>query len=38
MKLKGIIKEQTIELLETIAMAEGSEVTIEISESQPKPN
>lgn len=38
MKLKGIIKGQTIELLEPIAMAEGSEVTIEISESQPKPN
>ena len=38
MKLKGIIKGQTIELLEPITMAEGSEVTIEISESQPKPN
>lgn len=38
MKLKGIIKGQTIELLEPIAMAEGSEVTIEISEPQPKPN
>ncbi len=40
MKLKGIIKGQTIELLEPIAIAEGSEVTIEISESElePKPN
>ncbi|MDJ0633703.1 MAG: hypothetical protein QNJ34_11000 [Xenococcaceae cyanobacterium MO_188.B29] len=32
MKLKGIIKGQSIELLEPIAIAEGSEVTIEISE------
>ena len=38
MKLKGIIKGQSIELLEPIAMAEGSEVTIEISEPQPKPD
>ena len=38
MKLKGIIKGQTIELLEPIAIAEGSEVTIEISEPQSKPN
>jgi len=34
MKLKGIIKGQSIELLEPIAIAEGSEVTIEISESE----
>ncbi len=34
MKLKGIIKGQSIELLEPIAMAEGSEVTIEILESE----
>jgi hypothetical protein len=34
MKLKGIIKGQSIELLEPITMAEGSEVTIEILESE----
>lgn len=34
MKLKGIIKGQSIELLEPIAIAEGSEVTAEISESE----
>lgn len=38
MKLKGIIIGQFIELLEPIAMTEGSEVTIEISEPQPQPN
>ena len=30
MKLKGIIKGQSIELSEPIAIAEGSEVTVEI--------
>lgn len=34
MKLKGIIKGQSIELLEPIAIAEGSEVTAEISKSE----
>lgn len=40
MKLKGIIKGQSIELLEPINLADGSEVTIEISELelQTKPN
>ncbi len=40
MKLKGIVKGQSIELLEPIAIAEGSEVTIEISDlgSEVKPN
>jgi predicted DNA-binding antitoxin AbrB/MazE fold protein len=40
MNLKGIIKGQSIELLEPINLADGSEVTIEISnlESEVKPN
>ncbi|BAU64362.1 hypothetical protein STA3757_17340 [Stanieria sp. NIES-3757] len=33
MKVKGIIRDNSIELLENISIAEGTEVTIEITES-----
>lgn len=33
MKIKGIIRDNSIQLLENISIAEGTEVTIEIIES-----
>lgn len=35
MKVKGIIRDNSIQLLENIAIAEGTEVTIEITEFSP---